>query len=428
MTRTVFSDNSFSVTGFIHRLAGIPIAAVISVAISRLHPQFAITSDLVEVVTPQLLTLTFGYCIAALFLSTRRLTMSERTNSFAVTCLTLAFFFSVTLIVFLRISYSLWLLTTFILISILWILWCEKTHSLNFTSFQYVLVNQQHRQTLFKSSSIDLIPVSNPTELQQSIDSLPNPVLIIDPHIRLPAEWTEVLVDANSEGIPAVHIDQLHEFLSGRTAIDMFVPEQISSITLGFSYKIIKRTLDLILASSGLIFLFPPVAVLGLLVKFESKGSVIYSQRRVGRYGGEFTLFKFRTMYSNSEEYGPVFAEKGDPRVTYLGSFLRRYRLDEVPQFINVLRGDMSLVGPRPERPEWTEKYCDEIPYYQFRHLIRPGITGWAQVMQGYAASNKEALQKLEYDLFYIKRLSLSLDLRIIFKTLSVIFKGAGAK
>jgi lipopolysaccharide/colanic/teichoic acid biosynthesis glycosyltransferase len=171
------------------------------------------------------------------------------------------------------------------------------------------------------------------------------------------------------------------------------------------------------------------MAVVAGAIKVTSPGPAFYSQRRVGRHGRLFTVRKFRSMYQDAEALtGPVWAAKdGDPRVTWVGRFLRRSRLDEVPQLWNVLIGDMSFVGPRPERPEFVAKLTEQIPFYPQRHVLRPGLTGWAQVRYTYGASTEDALQKLQYDLFYIKNLSLALDLFIIFDTIKTVILRKGA-
>ncbi|HEY6343928.1 MAG TPA: exopolysaccharide biosynthesis polyprenyl glycosylphosphotransferase [Bryobacteraceae bacterium] len=162
-------------------------------------------------------------------------------------------------------------------------------------------------------------------------------------------------------------------------------------------------------------------------IKLDSPGPVIYRQRRVGAGGRCFEVYKFRSMRTNAEQDGAQWATADDPRVTRVGAFLRKYRLDELPQFINVIRGDMSFVGPRPERPEFVEELRAAIPYYDERHTVRPGITGWAQVQYEYGASVEAASRKLEYDLYYLKHMSALFDMRIILRTVRTVISGKGA-
>jgi exopolysaccharide biosynthesis polyprenyl glycosylphosphotransferase len=172
-----------------------------------------------------------------------------------------------------------------------------------------------------------------------------------------------------------------------------------------------------------LLILFSPVMlIVAIVVKLTSPGPVFHRQVRVGLNGSTFTLYKFRSMYADAEaRTGPVWAKKGDQRITPTGKWIRRFRLDEFPQLLNVLRNEMALVGPRPERPEFVESLTNQIPYYNYRHCVRPGITGWAQINYKYGDTLDDAIMKLEYDLYYIKNLAVSLDLFIIFHTLKVM-------
>jgi len=193
-------------------------------------------------------------------------------------------------------------------------------------------------------------------------------------------------------------------------------------------YKDLKRLLDTGAALIGLIALSPILLLIALVIKLSSRGTVLFHQTRAGLHGNNFTLYKFRTMYMGSELDGPVFAEVDDPRVTKIGKFLRRFRLDELPQLYNVFINDMSIIGPRPERPYFVKHLIRQIPFYAERMEVKPGITGWAQVTYGYSSSILEHREKLLYDIFYIENMSLALDMLIIFKTLGVIIQGKGVK
>ncbi len=188
---------------------------------------------------------------------------------------------------------------------------------------------------------------------------------------------------------------------------------------------LVKRFMDVILALTGLILSLPLVPVIWLLVKFTSPGPVLYTQTRYGQYGREFTIYKFRSMVEGAEPAGEQWATDGDPRVTKVGGFLRKTRLDEIPQLYNILRGDMSFVGPRPERPEIQERIERELPCFYFRLLVPPGLTGLAQIRYKYAASLGEAKEKLQYDLYYIKNWSILLDISIICRTILTLMRGS---
>ena len=192
--------------------------------------------------------------------------------------------------------------------------------------------------------------------------------------------------------------------------------------------RMVKRTMDIGLALIGLSLSLPVMALVALAVKLDSKGPMLFRQKRVGERGRIFVLNKFRSMSVDAECNGAVWATAGDPRVTRVGRWIRQTRLDELPQFWNVLVGDMSFVGPRPERPEFVGTLQREIPFYMGRHSVKPGITGWAQVRHRYAASVEDSMEKLQYDLYYIKNLSPLLDLVILLSTLQVVLFARGAR
>jgi sugar transferase (PEP-CTERM system associated) len=192
---------------------------------------------------------------------------------------------------------------------------------------------------------------------------------------------------------------------------------------------IFKRALDLACAIVGLTLSLPIMLLVAIIVRLDSKGPVIYRQRRVGLRGRYFGVLKFRSMRTDAENgTGAQWAATDDPRVTRVGRWLRKYRLDELPQFINVIRGEMSFVGPRPERPEFVDELRKQIPYYDERHSVRPGITGWAQVQYHYGSSVEDAIRKLEYDLFYLKNMSPLFDCVIILDTIGIVLTGHGGQ
>lgn len=187
-----------------------------------------------------------------------------------------------------------------------------------------------------------------------------------------------------------------------------------------------KRVFDILVSVALLVLLSPILVLIAAAIRLDSAGPAIYRQKRMGQHGKVFTIYKFRSMHTNAEVDGARWAGQNDSRVTSVGRVLRVMRLDELPQLLNVVRGDMSFIGPRPERPEFADMLESSIPYYEHRHLVRPGITGWAQVMYPYGASVEDAREKLQYDLYYIKRYSLLLDIAILFKTVRVVLLGKG--
>ena len=199
--------------------------------------------------------------------------------------------------------------------------------------------------------------------------------------------------------------------------------------TISPTQRILKRLADIFLAGLGLLLAAPLMLIVAIMIKLDSPGPALYRQQRVGRHGALFTLIKFRSMRHDAEAAtGPIFADQNDYRITRVGRVLRTLRMDELPQLLNVLRGEMSFVGPRPERPFFVEQFAKDIPYYTQRHSVRPGITGWAQLCYPYGATVEDAVEKLCLDLYYIKNISLVLDLRIIMKTLQIVVCGKGAR
>lgn len=181
--------------------------------------------------------------------------------------------------------------------------------------------------------------------------------------------------------------------------------------------RLVKRIFDIVGATLGLIFLALAFPFIALAIYIDSPGPIFYVQERVGQGGRIFRAYKFRTMVPDAEKNGAVWAQKNDPRVTRVGRILRKTHIDEFPQFINILKGEMSAVGPRPERPEFVEELAREIPFYRVRHAVKPGMAGWALVKYGYASSKEDTVIKLQYDLYYIKHWSVWLDLVILLKT-----------
>jgi exopolysaccharide biosynthesis polyprenyl glycosylphosphotransferase len=231
------------------------------------------------------------------------------------------------------------------------------------------------------------------------------------------------------EGIEVLMPLDMAEIYTGRTPLDLINEEEMmhASLECRFPmYRRLKRFIDVGISLTATILLAPLGVLVAAVIKVAEPGSpIFYRQDRVGLFGHVFSILKFRTMRADAEtESGAVWAMESDPRITPVGQFLRVSRLDELPQFINVLRGEMSLVGPRPERPEFVEQLSAEIPWYDERENVLPGITGWAQIRYPYGSSVEDARCKLEYDLFYMKFMSMSLDLQIILRTLRIMLLG----
>jgi sugar transferase (PEP-CTERM system associated) len=239
------------------------------------------------------------------------------------------------------------------------------------------------------------------------------------------------LIEYKFMGIGFLDAVGFYEELTGKIMVENVNPSFLlfsSGFYISRTRRLLKRVLDLSIAMPLFLFSLPIFAVSAAIIKLESPGEVFYVQERVGIHGRPFNVLKFRSMTADAEKDGPVWAATNDVRVTRYGRFMRKTRIDELPQLINVLKGEMSLVGPRPERPVFVETLAETIPFYTIRHTAKPGITGWAQIYYPYGASEEDALHKLEYDLYYIKNLSVAMDLSTIFQTIKVVLFHKGAR
>ncbi|MCC6407116.1 MAG: TIGR03013 family PEP-CTERM/XrtA system glycosyltransferase [Planctomycetes bacterium] len=235
----------------------------------------------------------------------------------------------------------------------------------------------------------------------------------------------EELLRCRLAGVAVKEREALYELITGRIAVEALRPSYLI-FNDGFGRtpqgELAKRALDVTLAALAIVLTWPLMLATAIAVRFDSPGPVLFAQERVGRDGKSFTLYKFRSMRADAEaKTGAVWAQKDDPRITRAGRFMRKTRLDELPQLFNVLAGDMSLVGPRPERPMFVKDLSSQIPYYGQRHIVTPGLTGWAQINYPYGNTVQDALQKLQYDLFYIKYQSWLFDLSILFNTIKTV-------
>jgi sugar transferase (PEP-CTERM system associated) len=241
------------------------------------------------------------------------------------------------------------------------------------------------------------------------------------------------ILRARIKGVTVLEMPNLFESITGRIPVKhihdgwLLFSDGFSLLNKEFIQRI-KRVIDVVLSVFLLVTLSPIALISGVMVKLESKGPILFIQKRVGKDENVFDLIKLRSMYENAESNGPVWAEENDLRVTKIGRWIRRFRIDEIPQLWNILRGEMSFIGPRPERLEFINMLEKKIPYYYLRHTVKPGITGWAQVNYPYGASIEDSEIKLEYDLYYVKNMSLFLDFTIFLKTIGVVIFRQGSR
>ena len=274
----------------------------------------------------------------------------------------------------------------------------------------------------------------------QIVGSIKNIVDLIDQKnakeiiIALEKEEKDILVEiisrCESRNVGLKIVPDLYEILSGqaRTAQIYGIPliDILPQLMPEWEKKI-KRIIDIIVSLIIIVITLPVTAISSIAIALESKGGVFFKQDRCGINGKVFKIYKFRSMKRDAEKHtGPVWSQKDDPRITRVGKFIRKVRIDEIPQMLNVLKGEMSIVGPRPERPFFVEKLSEEIPYYKRRLKVRPGITGWAQVKHKYDETIEDVKIKLRYDLFYIENMSLRMDFKILFRTVFVVLLGKG--
>lgn len=269
-----------------------------------------------------------------------------------------------------------------------------------------------------------------------SPDATPGPVhgVIADLRSDLSDEWERFIADCALGGTPVYHFKQIMESLTGRVAIEHLSENTLGSLNPNQAYFAVKGAADRLGAAIVLLLLSPLLLAVALAIRLESHGPALFRQERMGYRGEIFTVFKFRTMRADAADANGVSAREqaitreGDSRITRLGRFLRKTRIDEIPQLLNVLRGEMSWIGPRPEAVVLSQWYQDELPFYRYRHILRPGITGWAQVNQGHVAEVGEVHEKLHYDFYYIKNFSPWLDIVITLRTVKIMLTGFGAR
>lgn len=255
----------------------------------------------------------------------------------------------------------------------------------------------------------------------------------VDLRSDLSDEWERRLAQFALQGLPVYHSKHLLESLTGKVAIEHLSENSFGTLSPLYAYMRIKRVIDFVAAVAALILLLPLLLVIGLLIRLDSPGPALFRQVRIGYQGRPFRVFKFRTMTAASGETARDAIEAAktkdsDQRITRLGGFLRRSRLDELPQILNVIKGEMSWIGPRPEAEVLSRWYEDEIPFYRYRHIVRPGITGWAQVNQGHVSEVSDVTAKLHYDFYYIKNFSPWIDLLIVMRTIRTMLTGFGAR
>jgi lipopolysaccharide/colanic/teichoic acid biosynthesis glycosyltransferase len=281
---------------------------------------------------------------------------------------------------------------------------------------------------------IDWVDLKTPDADHPALDAI-----VADLRSDLPSEWDRRLADWALDRMPVFHFKQLREALTGQVELEHLSENHFGTLTPSLAYMTVKHVIDWIIAVIAGVILLPLLIIVAILVRADSPGAPIFRQRRVGSRGVPFTVYKFRTMVA--QPHGAVdlaadqddtrvaaMTQDGDARITRLGRFLRKSRIDELPQILNIILGEMSWIGPRPEAEILSRWYEAEIPFYRYRHIVRPGVTGWAQVSQGHVADVEDVKGKLNYDFYYVKNYSAWLDVLIVIRTIRTILTGFGSK
>ncbi len=300
----------------------------------------------------------------------------------------------------------------------------ESYHGLNVKGF----IQANDDPINFEPNDLEINKLGNEDDIDKIIKSEKIEDIIIALDRPTPERIMSSIVGINGAPLSIKILPDMYEVVTGLARTTQLVGVPLIDINFNldtFYSRVLKRFFDILLSIVGILLCLPVWIVISLLIKIDSSGPVLYFQSRSGRAGNLFNIIKFRSMISNAEsDTGPVWAGKEDSRITRIGQLLRRFHIDETPQLINILRGDMSIIGPRPERPYFIKKLKETYPFYQRRLKIRPGVSGWAQINQPFDTNVKDVHQKLKFDFYYIENLSFRLDIHILFRTFWVVLKG----
>lgn len=365
-----------------------------------------------------------GLAFIASTLTLRRLASfpSAKLAAYIMPTVSIAFLIAVALLFFTREGYTRQVLFGGYLTSLVWF-YLGYSFGRRYRKLKLALVPFGNTKRLLGTERIDLRMLEEPDLQGIRFDGVVADLRAED----LPPEWEKFLATCTLCHIPVYHIRQIHESLSGRVQIDSLSENEFGSLLPSLMYLRFKRLVDTVGALLLLPVLLPIMLVVAVIVKLDSPGPVFFMQPRVGYRARPFLMFKFRSMYHDMSGEDFTISED-DPRITRVGKVIRKYRIDELPQIFNILKGEMSFIGPRPESASLSEWYEEDVPFFSYRHVVRPGITGWAQVEQGYAAQVQGMTKKLQYDFYYIKHVSLWLDVLISLKTVRILFTGFGAR
>lgn len=369
--------------------------------------------------------LTIALCFVAVALTQRRLLRfpGAHVAAYLVPTVSVVFLLAMAVLFFTREGYSRQVLLLGYLLSLVWF-------------YGGYFLGRRYRR--LKLAVVPLgcaraLESSNDTELrtlkQPDLDGVRFDGVVADLRSdALTPAWERFLARCTLSHIPVYHVKQISESMTGRVQIEHLAENEFGSLLPSSLYTFFKRCFDVVTVVVLAPLCMPLMLLTAIAVKLDSPGPALFIQNRVGQGNHDYRVYKFRSMCRDSEKDGAQMAQTGDMRVTRVGKVIRKTRLDELPQFFNVLKGEMSLIGPRPEQRAFVEQFEEQIPFYIYRHVVKPGITGWAQVVQGYAGDADDTRLKIQHDFYYIKYFSLWLDILIVFKTLKTILTGFGAR
>lgn len=402
-----------------HLAVGLPLAVLLP-SLERWGWEF--WDYLPDVRTNTMIAISLAFVASTLTL--RRLGDYPGTQlaAYILPTVSIAFLIAVALLFFTREGYTRQVLFTGYLFSLVWF-YLGYFIGRRYRKLKLALVPFGHTERLLGSRRLDLRMLDKPDLEGVRFDGVVADLRAED----LPAEWEKFLATCTLCHIPVYHIRQIHESLSGRVQIDSLSENEFGSLLPPLFYIRFKRIVDTLAALVLLPVLLPVMLVTAIVIKLDSKGPAFFLQPRMGYRARPFLMYKFRSMYHDMSGEDFTISED-DPRITRVGRVLRKYRIDELPQIFNILKGEMSFIGPRPESVSLSEWYEQDVPFFSYRHVVRPGISGWAQVEQGYAAEIPGMERKLQYDFYYIKHVSLWLDVLISLKTVRILLTGFGSR
>ncbi len=323
---------------------------------------------------------------------------------------------------FLRIDYSRYQFGASFMVAIVWFYACFFLARRTLLQ-SFALVESGDTKGLKDIDVVEWFSLSKPVFPEWRMDGI-----VVDLRADLSDDWNRFLADCALKGIPVYHVKQMAEALTGKVEIEHLSENSLGSVLPSLLYLRLKRLVDVAMAVLLAPLFLIIIALAAVAIKLDSRGPIFFLQPRMGFRGKPFRMIKLRTMRVGAQNSGGNFTEENDPRITGIGRHLRKYRIDELPQIVNILAGQMSWIGPRPEAIELSDWYQRDIPFYRYRHIVRPGISGWAQVHQGNVAQVEQATHKLHYDFYYIKHFSPWLDALITAKTIRTILTGFGSK